>query len=511
MKKIREVIRMIKENGLSCHITAKALDISRPTVQRYISRFEKSGLTVAEIFEMNDNDLTEIFEAKPEWDNPADSAKEALYKEFPNYSKELLRPGVNLTVLWEEYREKYPGGYGYSQFCYHYGVWKGALEISMHQEYKAGDKLFADFTGDKLTIFDRNSGENIEKEVFVALLGATQYTYVEATHSQKKEDLIRGVENALHYYGGSPKAIITDCLKSAITKGDKYEPLINPEFLHFVRHYHMCALPARPYRPRDKPHAENAVKITYSWIFAPLRNRIFYSLEELNAAIREQLEIYNNKKMQKLKVSRKELFLEIEKKELTPLPPEKYCFKNFSQATIQINYHVYLKEDSHYYSVPYQYRGKKADLITSDRTVEIFVENVRIASHPRDRRKHVYTTIREHMPPHHQWVSDWNPERLMNWGATIGKNVSEMIKRVLEGKEYPEQAYKVCLGILSLAKKVGKERLDKACLRALNFQYYSLQGIKRILDNGLDRLEEEPVLFPAVITHENIRGSKYFE
>src|SRR5271157_1860481 len=264
MKRIREAIRMVKELNLSYRQTANALGISRPTIQEYITKFEKSGLTVDEIFDMNDPDLTEIFNEKTVG-IPADTRLSTLYKEFPAYSKELLRTGVNLKVLWEEYREKYPAGLSYSRFCYNYGVWKGALEISMHQEYKAGDKLFVDFTGDKLTIFDRNSGENIEKEVFVALLGATQYTYVEATHSQKKEDLIRGVENALHYYGGSPKAIITDCLKSAITKGDKYEPLINPEFLHFVRHYHMCALPARPYRPRDKPHAENAVKITYSW------------------------------------------------------------------------------------------------------------------------------------------------------------------------------------------------------------------------------------------------------
>ncbi len=511
MKKIREVIRMIKENGLSCRVTSKALDISRPTVQRYISRFEKSGLTIAEIYEMSDSALIEIFESMAEGDNIEETAKENLYKEFPQYSMELLRTGVNLRLLWEEYRGKYPEGYKYSQFCYHYGLWKGSLEISMHQEYKAGDKLFVDFTGTKFPIVDRDTGEVIEKEVFVAILGASQYTYVEATDSQKKEDLIRAIENALYYFGGSPRAIIPDCLKSAVTMGNKYEPAINAEFQNFCRHYSICPLPARPYKPRDKAHVENAVKITYSWIFAVLRDRVFFSLGELNTAIREQLEIYNAKKMQKLKISRREFFEQTEQKELKSLPKEKYSFKSFSKAKIQFNYHVCLKEDSHYYSVPYRYRGKMADIVTSDRTVEIFVDNIRIAAYPRDRRKQTYTTTHEHMPPHHKWVGDWNPEKLTHWGKSLGPNIEEIIKRVLESKDYPEQAYKVCLGILSLAKKFGKERLDKACKRALDFQYYSYQGIKRILEKGLDNFEEEAVLFSAANMHENIRGREYFE
>jgi transposase len=510
MKKIREVIWMIKRHGFSCRKTAGALGISRPTVQEYLLKFERSGISVDEIDNMSDTALTELFENSDSHNTMVETARDKLYEEFPDYSKQLLKTGVNLKVLWEEYQKKHQEYYSYSRFCYHYGIWRESLEISMHQEYKAGDKLFVDFTGNKLSIVDRSTGTCIEKEVFVAILGASQYTYVEATESQKKEDFIRACENALHYFGGSPRAIVPDCLKSAITRGNKYEPEINQEFEDFTRHYGICPFPARPHEPRDKPLVEGAVKIAYSWIFAAIRDRIFYSLEELNMAIRELLEIYNSKKMQKLKVSRKELFFEMEKKELRPLPIERYEFKTFYQAKIQFNYHVHLRGDNHYYSVPYRYRGKIANIIVSNRTVEIFVDNIRIASHPRDRRQHVYTTNREHMPPNHQWVSDWNPERLINWGASIGINAEEMVKKILQNTSYPEQAYKVCLGILNLANVSGKERLDRACLRALQFNYYSLKGIKRILDKGLDRLDEEGTLFSAVSIHENIRGKEYF-
>jgi len=507
MKKIREMIRMHQEYHISHRKISKALGVSRPTIHEYIGKFEQSGLTLSEISTMSDSGLMEALERKNTVKN---GPCEALNKLFPVYSKELMKTGVNLKTLWEEYRKKYADGYGYSQFCYHYGNWNHSLEISMHQEYKAGDKMFVDFTGKKMSLTDRITGEKREVETFVGILGASQYTYVEAVGNQKKENFIRANENALRYFGGVPAAIVPDCLKSGVTKGDKYEPDINPEYEDFARHYDTCILPARPYHPKDKAHVENAVKIVYSWIFAVLRNQVFYTIEELNQAILEALENYNSKKMQKLKQSRKEVFLEIEKKELRPLPIEKYSFKNFAQATIQFNYHIYLKEDNHYYSVPYHYRGKKADLIYTDRAVEIFFENTRIAVHPRDRRKQCYTTDKNHMPPEHRWVSDWNPERIIKWGASQGHNVEEMVRNILKSREHPEQAYRACLGVLSLEKKVGKERLDKACGRALSFQHYSYKGVKRILEKGLDHYEDEPALFPKTIAHENIRGNEYY-
>jgi len=510
MKKIREVLRMVLEDGYSHRKTAKATGVSRPTVGEYIAKFRESGLKIDNIQVMSDSALVEVLEQKAIVEEK-DKKREELYGLFPGYGKELLKTGVNLRVLWEEYRGINPDGYGYSQFCYHYGVWNNSLELSMRQEYKAGDKLFIDFTGKKLSITDRETGSVTEKEVFVAILGASQYTYVEAADNQKKESLIRACENALRYFGGAPNAIVPDCLKSGVTRGDKYEPDINPEFADFARHYGVCVLPARPHEPRDKAHVENAVKIVYSWIFAALRNRVFYSTEELYQAIREQLELYNSRTMQKLKVSRKELFLETEQNKLKPLPAERYPFKQFARATVQFNYHVYLKEDAHYYSVPYRYRGQKAEIVYSDRVVEIFIDNLRIASYARDRRKHVYTTNRDHMPQNHRWVSEWNPERLTRWGASIGVNVCEMVKRILATREHPEQGYKVCLGLLSLAKKYGNTRLDKACARALSFQHYSYQGVKRILEKGIESFEEEADLFVSAAAHENIRGGQYYD
>ncbi len=509
MKKIREVIRMVKLHGLSNRKAARATGVSRPTIHEYISKFDHSGLTLSEMDSMPDSELSRLFDTgkiPSGWD----LEKEKLYALFPSYSRELLRTGVNLKVLWEEYRQRNPEGYRYSQFCTHYRTWSGSLEVSMRQEYKAGDKMFIDFTGKKLRISDPVTGKFAEKEVFVAVLGASQYTYVEATDSQKKGDLIRASENALHYFGGCPRAIVPDCLKSAVIKGDKYEPEINPEYDDFAKHYNVCVLPARPHEPRDKAHVENAVKIVYSRIFASLRDRIFRSLEELNTGILEQLELYNSRKMQKLGTSRKELFLETEVRELQPLNPERYQRKSFAGATVQFNYHVFLKEDEHYYSVPFRFKGKKADITYTDRGVEIFVENERIASHFRDRKKHGYTTSSDHMPPNHKWVSDWSPEKLTLWGARLGQNVEAMVKMILDTRQHPEQGYKACLGLLSLAKKYDNARLDKACARALFYHHYSYQGVRRILERGLESFEEEPALLPSTLEHENIRGEEYY-
>jgi transposase len=509
MKKIRDVIRIASTQSLSIREIALATGVSRPTVSGYIDKFRHSGLSMDEVGAMSDTDLTRLFDAgKPP--SARDDRRDQLFEQFPHFSKELLRTGVTLQVLWEEYIAKHPEGYRYSQFCDHYRTWKGTLELSMHQEYKAGDKLFVDFTGKKLFVTDPVTGEAVPKEVFVAILGASQYTYVEATDSQKREDFIRASENTLHYYGGSPRAFVPDCLKSAVTKGDKYEPEINPEYQDFADHYGVCVLPARPHEPRDKAHVENAVKIVYSRIFAALRDRVFHSLTELNDAILEQLELYNNRKMQKLQVSRKELFMETELPALQPLRAERYQRKNFAQATVQFNYHVLLREDGHYYSVPYRCKGKKADITYNDRAVEIFVDHLRVASHLRDRRKHVYTTHPEHMPPQHRWVSDWNPERFTRWAEKLGPNVGTLVQRILAERPHPEQGYKACLGVLSLEKKYTAARLDKACARALFYRNHSYSGVKKILEKGLDGLTEATAPARNNETHGNIRGEKYY-
>jgi transposase len=507
MKKIREIIRMHGIARLSQRQIALALNISRPVVSDYIRKFEKTNLKYENIQDMSDENILKIIKGDHETE---DKRNNELASKFEHYTKELKRVGVTRNSLWEEYIREYPDGYSYPHFCYHLRIWQKNNRVTMHIDHKAGDKMFVDFTGKKMNIVDRATGEITEVEIFVGVLGASQLTYVEATLSQKKEDWIKANENALMFFEGAPNAIVPDCLKSGVTKGNKYEPEINPEYLDFARHYDTTILPARPHKPKDKALAENAVKIVYAWIFAPLRDRIFFSLKELNKAIREELIRYNSKAMQKLKLSRRELFNEIEKSELKPLPAGKYEFKKFAKAKVQINYHIYLGEDKHYYSVPYRYAGKCLELIYTGSSVEIFHSHSRIAFYKRDRRPHKYTTQKEHMPSHHKWVAEWNPERIIKWADNIGGHTKNIIKIVLNKKTHPEQGYKVCLGILSLAKKYGNKRVNQACKRALYYEYYSYRGVKNILENGMENLQEEKSYSRSLPEHENIRGNYYY-
>jgi transposase len=369
--------------------------------------------------------------------------------------------------------------------------------------------MFADFTGKKFPLVDRLTGELTEAEVFVALLAASQLTYVEAVANQKKENWIKVNQNAFHYFGGVTLAVVVDNLKSGVTKANKYEPHINPEYYDFAAHYQTVILPARPNEPRDKALVEGAVKIVYAWIFASLRNRIFHTLEELNKAIRQELEIYNDKPMQLLKISRRQLINDIEKDVLKPLPQEKYVIRRFKRLKVQCNYHVLLWEDKHYYSIPYRYRGQRVWLIYTDSSVEIFLKNRRIAFHKRDRTPNGYTTVKEHMPSHHQFASDWNPQRLIRWAQNIGEPVKTMIEHILDQRPHPEQAFKVCLGILNLEKHYPRERLIKACQRALEFHLYSYKGIKNILEKHLEDYQQES--FDLLPLHQNLRGRHYYQ
>ena len=508
MEKIKEIVRLGEELSLSNRTIARALRVSRPVVAQYLSDFRATGLKYSEIKDISHSDLLEILGQNKRFH---DQRYELLSRRFEGYVKELKRVGVRMQVLWEEYKQDHPDGYSYSQFCYHFQVWRNASTVTMHIEHKAGDKMFVDFTGKKLFLTDPKTGKKREVEVFVAVLGASQLTYVEATESQQQADWIRANENALWYMGGVPQAIVPDCLKSGVTKGDKYDPDINPGYADFARHYGTIILPARPHKAQDKALAENTVKIAYSRVFAPLRDRDFYSLRELNRDIRQKLEGHNNRCFQRLKINRRQLFEEIERSALKPLPPNKYELRSFRRVKVQFNYHVYLSCDRHYYSVPWHYKGKKAKIIYTDSSVEVYHDNIRIAFHQRDRGENKYTTLPEHMPPHHRFYHDWSPERMKRWAGKKGSSVRELVEKILQSKAHPEQAYKVCLGIINLSKKYDKRRVDLACRRALEFQYYSYKAVKNILEKGLDRIEER-TLFPQELPdHENIRGSHYYQ
>jgi len=508
MKKIREIIRFKETSDMSDRKIARALNISRPVVAQYIKDFNASGLTYEETKDMPDSRFLALFEKQR---NKRCSKYEDISKLFPYFVTELKKTGVTLMILWNEYQKKHPDCYSYSQFCYHFQVWRNASRVTMHIEHKAGDKMFVDYAGDKLVIVDRKAGKERSVEVFVAILGASQLTYAEASFSQKSEDWIRSNERAFIYCGGVTQAIVPDNLKSGVTCSNRYEPGINVMFDDFAGHYQTVILPARVRRPQDKALVENAVNLVYQRIYAPLRNRIFYSLEELNEAIWDLLEQHNNTPFQRLKTSRREIFDNIEKQVLKPLPKERYAIKQCKELTVQFNYHVELREDRHYYSVPWQLKGKRVRVVYDDRNVAIYYDNVRIIQYKRDRSPNGYTTLHIHMPPHHRFYAQWSPERFIRWAQSIGDDVAEMIQVVLKSREHPEQAFKICMGILNLVKEHGPDRLNKACARALGFGFYSYKRIKNILDRGLEEeaLTESREL--PVSSHENIRGSQYYQ
>ena len=508
MKKIREIVRLDEMSKLSQRQIAKALGISRPVVSDYLTKIKAANLTFKDIEQMPDETLFEMFQDNKTQDN---KRHESLQTKFTHFTKDLKRVGVTRHLLWEEYMQENPDGYSYSQFCHHFQMWQNMSEISMHMEHKAGDKLFVDFTGKKLAITDRVTGEKQEVEVFVAVLGASQLAYVEASMSQKKEEWIRLNENALRYIGGTPQAIVPDCLKSAVTKTDRYEPDINPEYLDFARHYRTTILPTRPAKPKDKALVEGMVRIIYSSIFAKLRDCTFFTLDDLNSAILGLLNQLNTRKMQRPGISRRELFDDIEKSELQTLPSERYELKKYKKLKVQFNYHLYLSDDTHYYSVPYRYKGRQVDVLFTERAVEVYYGNVRIAFHLRNKRKNGYTTQKEHMPESHKWQDNWNPEKLIHWARQKGEPVKSVIEKVLSSTRHPEQSYKTCMGILRLGKDYGDLRLNKACERALYYDNCTYRMIKNILSNNMDQVNdgESEILF-MLPDHENIRGNTYY-
>lgn len=506
MEKHREIQRL-HEMDLSQRQISAALKISRPVVADYLAKFAKLGLNYAALVAMPDSQVRQLF---TEGKQISDRSK-ALQGQFEFIAKEKRRRGVTLELLWQEYLKEFPGlHYSYSRYCRLYRHWSKDSELDMHMEHAVGDKTFVDFTGAKLALTNLLTGEMTDVEVFVAILGASQLTYVEATMSQKKEDFIRANANAFAYFGGVTKAIVPDCLKSAVTNGNKYEPDINPEFADFAHHYDTVILPARPRHPKDKPLVENAVRLTYQRIFAPMRDEVFSNLAELNLRIRELLDTHNNTPMQKLKISRRQLFTDIEKLSLKPLPVERYESRKFSTATVQMNYHVYFREDSHYYSVPFRLRGREIRIIYTESIVEIFHDNRRVSLYQRNRKANSYTTNKEHMPSHHRFVAEWNPERIVSWAQEKGEHVGALCLQIMKRCQHAEQGFKSSLGVISLAKKYGSPRVNAACQRALRFSLYSYRCVKNILENGLDSVPLEEPLFATLPDHENVRGGDYY-
>jgi transposase len=509
MIKIRQILRL-QSQGLSKLQIAAQTGIARNTLKKYIKEFISSGLSFEEINELSDKELEDLF-VKPE-DRPLNERLQILFSLFPAIEKELKRKGVTRQLLWKEYKTNHPDGVGLSQFKHYFSQWKAQVNPTMHMEHKAGDKLYVDFAGDKLEIINEQTGEVKPVEVFVAILGASQLTYVEAVMTQQKEDFIFACENALHYCSGVPAAIVPDNLKSAVSKSSKYEPTLNETFADFAEHYGTTILPARAYRPRDKALVENAVRIIYTRIYVKVKRQQYLTLQDLNLAILTALEEHNNAPLRGRNYSRRQQFDEVEKNVLMPLPELRYELKKHQYATVAKNGHVGLSADKHYYSVPYRFIGKKVKLLYSRSSVEIFYNYERIALHERTKSAYRYTTQKDHMASTHRFVSEWTAERFTSWAAGIHEDVGLYVLKVLDRKQHPEQAYKSCMGILGFAKKVGNDRLIKACQRALGYGAYNYKTIQKILERELDLRdapeETDQLQMPF---HDNIRGENYYQ
>jgi transposase len=414
---VRQIIQLFNRQ-YSIREISRRLSLSRNTVRSYLRQLKTSTLDWHQLNELADIQLQELL--TPQEDKQGNERYQTLLSLLPELEKELTNPKVNKYRLWLEYRQQEPEGYQYRQFCYHFETWQQKQKVSLHQEYKAGDKLFIDFAGDKLHYVDPNTGEIVPVEVFVGILGASQLTYVQATRSQNKKEFLDCLRRNLEFIGGVPECIVPDNLKSAVTTPDRYEPTLNPTIGDFALHYHTSIVPARVRKPKDKALVEGAVNIIYSRIYAPLRNRTFYSIEELNQAMLELCEQHNQTKFQGKEYSRRDLFEEKEKLILKPLPQEKYQVKHYQEGRVQQNSHVQLKEDAHHYSVPYRYVGQRVKLIYTLSTVEIYHKLERIAVHGRKENKYGYTTLKEHLPPTHQWMLNRSPEYFIQQAEQIG-------------------------------------------------------------------------------------------
>ncbi len=422
--------------------------------------------------------------------------------------EEKKLPNVTMSLLWEEYKQSNPEGYQRSWFCEQYRRYVKTLDCVMHQEYKAGDKGFVDF-GDGSGIIDPETGEIIPTEIFVHVLGASKKTYAEAVLNENKESWIRCNVNALSYFGCCPKAIVPDNLKVAVTKANRYEPIINDTTTEFAKHYRTTILPARVGEHRDKPLVENGVGLAKRFILARLRHRIFHSIGDLNAAIRPITDDLNARVMRKYGKSRNELFEELDKPHCLPLPEKPYEYAEMAKARVNIDSHIAYKK--HFYSVPHEHVHALMDIRATAQIVEVYLKGERICSHRRSYKVGGYTTVTSHMPLAHQKYAEWTPERMLSWIGTIGPDAKRFAEILFEIRKHPEQAYKSCMGVISLKKHFPVDRINSACRRAIEYKIFSCSGVKEILTNGLDKKQEEQHFSRAPKNHANIRGPEFFE
>jgi len=508
MRKIKEVLRLRFGLGLYQSQVARSCSIGQATVHRYLEKAAAAGLSWPLPDDMDEDRLEEILFPPPAH-RPIQLSRSL--PDFAEVHRQLQsHKHVTLQLLWEEYRETQAGGYGYSRFCELYHRWRRNQDVVLRQDHLPGEKAFVDWAGDTIPIYGRNTGEITPAYLFVSALGASNYTYAQATLSQDLTNWIECHVAAFAYYQGTPKLIVPDNPRTGVDRACRYEPDLNRTYHDMALHYGVAVMPARPRKPRDKAKVENAVLVAERWIIAALRHRKFFCLPELNEAIAELREKLNHRPFRKREGSRASLFAELDRPALQPLPAERYVLAFWKTVRASIDYHV--EVERHYYSVPYQLAGQKLEARYTAATVEILCGGKRVASHARSSTPYRHTTVTEHMPKSHQAHLEWTPSRLIHWAESVGPATAQVVRTIMENKPHPEMGYRACLGILRLEKIYSQPRLEAASRRAVQLQTFSYRSLKSILKRSLDRqLLLGPDDAPPGPQHENLRGPLYYD
>lgn len=505
MRKIREALRLKHEQGRSYREIAASLSIAHSTARDYLRRAERAGVSWPLSAEWDDARLeaalfprlppSKVPRPEPDWSE--------VYRELSRHK------GTTLQLLWLEYKQSHPDGYQYSRFCERYGEWRDRLDVVIRQPHRAGEKVFVDYAGPTLGIVDGESGEEREAAVFVGVLGASNYTFVDLTASRTLPDWTASHVRMFEFFGGVPELVIPDNEKAGVRAACYYEPDLNPSYQDLATHYGTTVLPARPRSPRDKAKAEAAVQAVERWVLAPLRHHTFFSLSEARRAIAPLVAALNERPFQKLEGSRRSFFQELDRPALRPLPTSRYEFAEWRRARVNIDYHIQVWH--HLYSVPHGLARQEVDARVTATTVEVFHRGRRVAAHIRSARKGGYTTDPGHMPAAHRAHLEWTPSRLIDWAATVGPETAAFVAQLLESRPHPEQGYRSCLGLMKLAGAYPAERVEAACRRALASGALAYRSVKSILDCGLDRVPLEPEL-PLQLPHQHVhlRGPGYY-
>jgi transposase len=526
MREINDVLRLHFQDKKSQRSIARTTGLGRTTIQDYLIRAKRGKLISWDaVASLDQSQLEERlgFKKPGLFGSLAPLRKPQVMPDWNDIHREMKRKHVTLMLLWVEYREVHlEDAYGYTQFAEHYKRWCGKLSVVMRQIHRAGEKTFIDYSGDGLMLTDTKTVAQKKVELFVAALGGSSYTFAETTLTQTSADWISSHNRMSEFFGGVTELWVPDNLKSGVTKSDRYEPLLNDTYRDCSSHYGSCVIPARALKPRDKAKVEAAVLVAQRWILARLRNRLFTDLIEMNQAVGECLEILNNRKMRHVNKSRRELFEEIDRPALKPLPSERFEYAEWKKATVNIDYHIIF--DHHRYSSPYQLVRESVEVRATIGVVEIFHRGKRVGSHRRSFKQGGYTTLSEHMPKSHREYAEWTAERVVSWSKTIGPDTALLVEKILEKKKHPQQGFMAALGLIRLAKPYGSERVEKACARALEVGAHSYQFVKEMLKNNMEgsgrEISEQPIqshqdpitneIQLSLLGQENIRGGEYY-